>query len=46
MRCKHRKIEARTEADGCYWLVCCRCKKRGRRAHSLRLALLSCLEVR
>jgi hypothetical protein len=43
--CKHRRIEARTEKDGCYWLVCSKCKQRGRRAHSLRLAFLSSLEV-
>lgn len=43
--CRHRRIEARTERDGCYWLVCCRCGARGRRAHSLRLALISSLRL-
>lgn len=46
-KCTHRRLEARTEKDGCYWLVCANtsCRKRGPRKHSLRLAFLTSIQL-
>lgn len=33
----------RTEKDGCFWFVCSECEQRGRKAHSISLALSSYL---
>lgn len=40
-RCAHRYIEIKTEKDRCSWGVCCRCKLKGPKKHSVTLALIA-----
>jgi len=37
--CQHKRRELCTEADGCYWLACLKCKGRGPKKHSAALAI-------
>ena len=39
MRCRHPRVVRRTEKDECSWLECTRCGKRGRKCHSVSMAM-------
>jgi hypothetical protein len=37
--CRHARVARRTEADGCSWLSCLACGQRGRKCHSVAMAM-------
>jgi hypothetical protein len=39
MKCRHARVRKCTEADGCSWLECLSCKQRGRKCHSVSMAM-------
>jgi hypothetical protein len=40
MSCTHRHLVVKTEADGCSWVQCTDCRKRGPCKHSYMLAVI------
>lgn len=43
--CKHNRLTIKTEADGCSFVSCQDCRKRGPKKHSRRLAFLRFLSI-
>jgi hypothetical protein len=39
--CLHRKLDVRTEPDGCSWVVCSCCGFRGPKKHAYGMALVA-----